>query len=99
MGTKKIFLRISKAAILERFADIASLEASAIRMGRVVLACALAAMHTAVSVIPAASFASVLPVHGEIIRISRGEAGPSGSASLILCMSAENFHYFFYYTL
>ena len=64
-----------------RFWDIASFDASAIRRVLSHLRCAFAAIVTAVSVIPVASFANVFPVQGEIINPSRGRCGPSGSAS------------------
>ena len=48
------------------------------------LRCALAAINTAESVIPFASLASVLPVHGAITSTSRNFFGPIGSASGIV---------------
>lgn len=42
-------------------------------------------MQTAVSVIPFAIFASVLPVQGLMMSASRGSAGPSGSAPTMVC--------------
>ena len=66
-----------------RFWDRASFDARAIRRGRSHLRCALAAIVTAVSVIPFASLASVLPVQGHTIRASKSFFGPIGSASTI----------------
>ena len=68
--------------MLPRFCDIASFDARAISIGRSHRRCAFAAMVTAVSVIPFAIFARVLPVQGAIIRYSRGFFGPSGSAAV-----------------
>ena len=70
--------------MFSRLALIASLEARAIKIGREVRICAFAAMHTTVSVIPFAIFASVFPVQGAIISASSGRLGPSGSASAIV---------------
>ena len=86
IGTKYTPFRLSNVPIFFRFADIASLEASAITSGRSVLICAFAAMHTGVSVIPLASFANVFPVQGQRISISKGFLGPKGSASVIVWM-------------
>ena len=84
MGTKYTFFLISSVEIFLRFADIASFDASAIRSGLSLRRCAFAAIHTGVSVIPFASFESVFPVQGQIIRHSSGVLGPSGSASFIV---------------
>ena len=54
--------------------------------GRLLRRCAFAASVTHESVIPFASFASVLPVHGSITSASRIAFGPIGSASLIVCI-------------
>ena len=60
---------------------------SAIISGLPFLRCALAAMVTALSVMPWASFARVLPVHGAMSSASSGSAGPSGSASAIVVIT------------
>lgn len=44
-------------------------------------------MQTAVSVMPLASLASVFPVQGLTISASSDSFGPSGSASVMLCMT------------
>ena len=67
-------------AMFPRFCDIASFEARAMSRGLSERRCAFAAMVTAVSVIPFASFARVLPVQGAIISASSGFFGPRGSA-------------------
>ena len=59
IGTKKTFFLLSRVPIFFRFADIASFDASAIRRFLFCRRCAFALMQTAVSVIPAASFARV----------------------------------------
>ena len=64
--------------------DRPSFVEKAITSGRPFLRCALAAIVTAESVIPCASFARVLPVQGAISSASMGRAGPSGSASAIV---------------
>ena len=55
-----------------------------IRRGLLLRRCAFAAINTGVSVIPLASFAMVLPVHGKSTRISNRLPGPIGSASEIV---------------
>ena len=57
-----------------RFWEAASFDATARRRGRSARRCAFAAIVTAVSVIPPASFARVLPVVGAIMRYSLAEA-------------------------
>ena len=74
--------------MLPRFADMASLLASAIKSGRLLRKCALAAIQTAGSVMPPASFASVFPVHGAIISASSGCLGPNVSVAVIVCKHA-----------
>ena len=64
--------------------ESASFVEKAITSGRPLRRCALAAIVTALSVMPCASFASVLPVQGAISRASSPSAGPSGSASAIV---------------
>ena len=62
----------------------ASLVEIEIKSGFWFLKCALAAIKTGVSVIAFASFASVLPVHGKITKISKKFLGPIGSESSIV---------------
>ena len=57
---------------------------NAMTSGRPFRRCALAAMVTAVSVMPWLSFAIVLPVHGAMTSASMGFDGPRGSASIML---------------
>ena len=52
-----------------------------ITKGLLFLRCALAAIKTGVSLIPFASFDSVLPVQGAITSISSIDFGPIGSAA------------------
>ena len=61
-----------------------SLVEKAITSGLPFLRCALAAMVTALSVTPRASFARVFPVQGAMSRASIGADGPSGSASAMV---------------
>ena len=56
----------------------------AITSGRPFRRCAFAAIVTAVSVTPFASFARVFPVHGAMTIASIGSRGPSGSASAMV---------------
>ena len=84
IGTKKTFFRLSSRAIFSKFADIASLDANVISSGLFCRRCALALMHTAVSVIPWESFARVFPVQGAMISASKGEVGPNRSATGIV---------------
>lgn len=70
--------------MLQRLAESASLDAREIIKGRSLRRCALAAMQTAVSVIPLAILASVFPVQGLMIKASRQIRGPSGSASTMV---------------
>src|SRR5699024_572399 len=60
------------------------LEATATTTGLSLRRCALAAMVTAVSVMPQASFPMVFPVQGAITSTSSSFFGPMGSASLTL---------------
>lgn len=84
IGTKYTFFLDRRVARLPRFADIASFEASAMIKDLSLRKCAFAAMQTGVSVIPFASFASVLPVQGAITSASSDTFGPRGSASAIV---------------
>ena len=86
MGTKKTHFLDSMVAIFFKFADNASLDASAITNGRLLRRCALAAIVTAVSVMPFAIFAKVLPVQGAITIRSGCNFGPMGSAPCIVVM-------------
>ena len=60
-----------------------------ITTGRPLRRCAFAAIVTALSVIPAASFAMVLPVQGAMTSTSKSLPGPTRSAAVMLRMTSR----------
>ena len=89
MGTKKTCFLCSKVEMFAKLADRASFDAKATSNGRSHRRWAFDAMVTAVSVMPQAILARVLPVQGAMTKASRGEAGPSGSAMAIVWMTGR----------
>ena len=77
-------MRLNSAAMFFAEPVRPSFVENAITSGLPFRRCAFAAMVTAVSVMPDASFAMVLPVHGAITSASMGILGPRGSASAML---------------
>ena len=83
-GTKYTFLRFKSRAMFSAEPESPSFVDMAIIRGLPFLRCAFAAMVTALSVTPWASFARVLPVQGAMSSACIGSAGPSGSASAMV---------------
>ena len=79
-----MFFVFNNMPIFFRFIPSASLVDKKITKGLLFLRWDFAAISTGVSDIPFASFDKVLPVHGDINKISTKDLGPMGSASGIV---------------
>lgn len=86
MGTKKMFLVLSRRPIFCAEPDRASLVETAMSTGRALRRCALTESVTGVSVMPHASLPRVLPVQGATTIISNSFLGPIGSACDSSCI-------------